>query len=99
MRKQIDGLAAIVQLQFHMELDEKSLFLFCGRKADRMKALDWDGTGYVLLYKRLKEKRFQWRRTEADLKSLTQQEFRCLMEGLSITQTKAFKSGKPGAVC
>jgi transposase len=99
MRKQIDGLAAIVQIQFHLELDEKSLFLFCGRKADRMKALYWDGTGYVLLYKRLKEKRFQWPRSEADLKSLTQQEFRWLMEGLSITQTKAFKSGKPGIVC
>ena len=99
MRKQIDGLAAIVQLQFRLELDETSLFLFCGRKADRVKALYWDGTGYVLLYKRLKEKRFQWPRTEADLKRLTQQEFRWLMEGLSITQTKAFTSGNPGTIC
>lgn len=99
MRKQIDGLAAIVQLQFRLEPDETSLFLFCGRKADRVKALYWDGTGYVLLYKRLKEKRFQWPRTEADLKRLTQQEFRWLMEGLSITQTKAFTSGNPGTIC
>lgn len=98
MRKQIDGLAAVVQLQFQRELDETSLFLFCGRKADRMKALYWDGTGYVLLYKRLVEKKFQWPRSEKELKQLTGQEFRWLMEGLSIAQRKAFVPGKPGAV-
>lgn len=99
MRKQIDGLVAVVELQFRRELDETSLFLFCGRSADRMKALYWDGTGYVLLYKRLSEKRFQWPRSQEELKSLTQQEFRWLMEGLSITQRKAFVQGKPGTIC
>ena len=93
MRKQIDGLAAVVELQF------TSVFLFCGRRADRIKALYWDGTGYVLLYKRLAEKRFQWPRNEQELKQLTKQEFRWLMEGLSIVQKKAFEPGKPGAVC
>lgn len=99
MRKQIDGLTALVRMQFKKEMDEESLFLFCGRRADRIKALYWDGTGYILLYKRLNEKRFQWPRSEADLKKLTKQEFRWLMEGLSITQTKAFIPGKPGNVC
>lgn len=99
MRKQIDGLAALVQNQFGQEMDETSLYLFCGRRADRIKALYWDGTGYILLYKRLTEKRFQWPRNESEMKKLTLQEFRWLMEGLSITQTKAFVSGKPGIVC
>ena len=99
MRKQIDGLAALVQTQFGQEMDETSLYLFCGRRADRIKALYWAGTGYILLYKRLTEKRFQWPRSEKDLKKLTLQEFRWLMEGLSITQTKAFVPGKPGTVC
>ena len=49
MRKQIDGLVAVVELQFGRKLDETSIFLFCGRRADRIKALYWDGTGYVLL--------------------------------------------------
>ena len=35
MRKQIDGLVAVVQLQFGHALDEESLFLFCGHRADR----------------------------------------------------------------
>lgn len=99
MRKQIDGLAAVVQQQFGKDLDEESIFLFCGSRSDRIKALYWDGTGYVLLYKRLTQKRFQWPRSEVELKKLTQQELRWLMEGLSITQTKAFVSGKPGTVC
>ena len=84
MRKQIDGLVAVVELQFKQKLNESSIFLFCGRRADRIKALYWDGTGYVLLYKRLQEKRFQWPRNEQELKLLTKQEFRWLMEGLSI---------------
>lgn len=98
MRKQIDGLAAIVQLQFQKEMDETSIFLFCGHRADRIKALYWDGTGYVLLYKRLVEKRFQWPRSEDELKLLTRQQFTWLMEGLSIVQTKAFVKGKPGTL-
>ena len=84
MRKQIDGLAALVRLEYGMELDEHSIFLFCGRKADRIKALHWDGTGYVLLIKRLAEMRFQWPRNEEELKLVTKQQFRWLMEGLSI---------------
>ena len=68
MRKQIDGLVAVVELQFKQKLDETSIFLFCGRRADRIKALYWDDTGYVLLYKRLSEKRFQWPRNEQELK-------------------------------
>ena len=99
MRKQIDGLVAMVELQFGQKLDETSIFLFCGRRADRIKALYWDGTGYVLLYKRLAEKQFQWPRNEQELKKLTKQEFRWLMEGLSIVQKKAFEPGKPGTVC
>ena len=99
MRKQIDGLAALVRLEYGMELTEESLFLFCGRKAERIKALYWDGTAHVLLTKRLAEKRFQWLRNPDELKNLTKQEFRWLMEGLSIEQSKAFKSGKATEVC
>ena len=95
MRKQIDGLAAIVELQYKMEFDDESLFLFCGRKADRIKALFWDGSGYVLLYKRLAGARFQWPRSEKELKKITPQEFRWLMEGLSIQQKKVIRDSAP----
>ena len=52
LRRGIDGLAAIVQQQFELDPFTNTLFLFCGRRRDRIKALCWEGNGFVLLYKR-----------------------------------------------
>lgn len=59
MRKSIDGLAAVVKEQFHLDPFSPSLFLFCGKRRDRMKVLLWEGDGFVLLYKRLKNGNFK----------------------------------------
>ncbi len=91
LRRGIDGLVSIVRGQYAAELDEESLFLFCGRRTDRIKALYWCGDGYLLLYKRLTNGRFQWPRSESELRSLDRQAFRWLMEGLSATQPKAIR--------
>ena len=45
MRKQIDGLVQLVEMQYRQKLDETSIFLFCGHRADRINALYWDGYG------------------------------------------------------
>jgi transposase len=89
MRKSIDGLAALVQQNFKLDPFNNSLFLFCGHKCDRLKALYWEGDGFVLLYKRLENGRFQWPRDEEAVRKLTNQEFRWLLEGLSLKQPKA----------
>lgn len=91
MRKSIDGLAAIVQQNFKLDAFSNSLFLFCGRRSDRMKLLYWEGDGFVLLYKRLESGRFQWPKSEEDVRKISAQEFRWLLEGLSIDQPKAVK--------
>lgn len=39
LRRGIDGLASIIIQQYGGQLDEESLFLFCGRRTDRIKAL------------------------------------------------------------
>ena len=98
LRRGIDGLAAIVTMQYGMELREDSLFLFCGRRTDRIKALYWSGEGYVLIYKRLCNGSFQWPRSTEELKSLDAQSFRWLMEGLKIEQPKAIRKGKQKAL-
>lgn len=95
MRKAIDGLAAIVQQNFKLDPFSNSLFLFCGRKANRLKALYWEGDGFVLLYKRLENSRFQWPRNQEDVRSISQQEFRWLLEGLAIDQPKAVQRIQP----
>ena len=94
IRRGIDGLAEIVMRQYGTELDEESLFLFCGRRTDRIKALYYSGDGYVLLYKRLNTGRFQWPRNAEELRKLDAQAFRWLMEGLQIEQPKAIRKVK-----
>ena len=91
LRRGIDGFATIIQNTFHMNPQTNTLFLFCGRRCDRIKALYWDGDGYILLYKRLETGQYQWPRTTDELKELSPQQFRWLMEGLSIYQKKAIR--------
>ena len=96
--KGIDGHAAIVQGQLKLDPFSKSLFLFCGRRCDRIKGLLWEGDGFLLIYKRLDNGCFQWPRNETEAKLLTAQQTRWLLEGLTIEQPKAIKAGKAGAV-
>ena len=39
LRKGIDGLAGLIQEQFHLDIFEDTLFLFCGKRNDRIKGL------------------------------------------------------------
>ena len=94
LRRGIDGLASIVQSQFRLDPFTNTLFLFCGRRRDRIKALYWEGNGFVLLYKRLENGAFQWPRSEDEARELTAQQYRWLMEGLQIDQPKAHKAVK-----
>ena len=71
MRLGIDGLSSLVTNRFHENPQTNSLFLFCGRKRDRIKGLYWDRDGFILLYKRLEMGKYQWPRTENELKELT----------------------------
>ena len=94
LRRGIDGLASIVQTQFQLDPFTNTLFLFCGRRQDRIKALYWEGNGFLLLYKRLESGAFQWPRNSVEAQELTPQQYRWLMEGLSIDQPKAHKTVK-----
>ena len=88
MRKSIDGLAALVQQQFQLDLFASSAFLFCGRRRDRMKVLLWEDDGFLLLYKRLEDGKFSWPHNEQDI---TREQFIWHTQGLSIDQPKAIK--------
>ena len=91
MRKSIDGLAAIIQQQFQLDLFSSSAFLFCGRRRDRLKVLLWEEDGFLLLYKRLENGKFTWPRNEQEVRDLTHEQYIWLMQGLSVDQPKAIK--------
>ncbi len=88
LRRGIDGLAEIVQEKYQLDPFQELLFLFCGRRTDRIKGLYWDGDGFILLYKRLERGRFQWPRRTEEARRITPQQYRWLMEGLTVDQPK-----------
>ena len=96
MRKSIDGLCAIIQEQFSMEIDH-ALFLFCGRKCDRIKAILKEPDGIVMIYKRLTvQGSYRWPRNKSEVRNLTWREFDWLMSGIDIEQPKAIKATYSG---
>ena len=98
LRKGIDGLAMIIGDQYKQNPFEKgTLFLFCGQRSDRIKGLLWQGTGFLLLYKRLEDGRLSWPRTTQEAAELTEEQFRYLMLGLNPLDPKV-KNVNPGKI-
>ena len=60
MRRSFDGLAAQVQDTLTADPFSGHIFIFRGRRGDRIKVLWWSGDGLCLLMKRLEEGYFVW---------------------------------------
>lgn len=85
MRKGIDGLKIIIGRDMKLNPYEKNiLFLFCGKNSSKIRGLVWEGDGFLLLYKRVEDGRYQWPRSEEEVLGLTQSQFERLMSGFSI---------------
>ena len=96
LRSEIDRLTALVESKRGKNpCEPDTLYLFCGRRLDRIKGLVWEGDGWLLLYKRLSASQYQWPRSAEEVKALTPQQFRWLMEGLTIMPRKAVRPVKP----
>lgn len=93
MRKSFDGLMSVIRDKYQMDPFANAVYLFCGRKNNTIKALHFDKDGFVLMTKRLDSGHYQWPRNSEEVKLLTRQQFRWLMEGLAIEQPKAIKYG------
>jgi len=85
MRKSINGLAAIVEGSFNLDLFDGALFVFCNRNRDRVKILEWDTDGFWLHFKRLEKGHFRWPAPgdEATM-TLTGEELSYLLSGTRV---------------
>ncbi len=92
LRKGIEGLAAIVKDQYKFNPFEKNvLFLFCGRRSDRIKALLWEGDGFLLLYKRLEGGSFSWPRNPNEAVTISKGQYSNLMKGLNPIRPRIYE--------
>lgn len=95
-RKQIDGLAALVTMQFALDpFKDSYVFIFCNRRRNSIKVLRYDRNGFVLATKKLLEDmKFQWPMKVSEAREITFQQVEWLLQGLEIEQTKALKTVK-----
>lgn len=78
-------MASTIKYQFELDPFQKNiLFLFCGKRTDRIKGLVWEGDGFLLLYKRLNVGGFSWPRTKEEAMEVTSEQYHRLMQGLEI---------------
>lgn len=83
MRNGIDGLSALVKKQIDLDvIESKAVFVFRGRRADRVKLLWWDGQGLCLFQKRLEAGKFMWPVTTNGTARLSQAQLSMLLEGI-----------------
>jgi transposase len=89
LRRSIDGLSALATAEGH-DVYGGHLFVFGGRRRDRIKILVWDRGGFVLYYKRLESGRFRWptiaegaREVELDATQLTM-----LLDGIDLKRVR-----------
>ena len=94
-RKGMDGLAAIVQSEFDLDPFSGAIFIFRAKRTDRMKIVVWDGTGLVLVYKRIEGAGFIWPTIRDGTISLTRSQFEALFEGLDWTKVRGRAQQKP----
>lgn len=100
MRKSINGLAAIVEGSFKLDLFGAVVFVFCNRSRDRIKILEWDGNGFWLYFKRLETGRFRWPAESPHevTMCLNNEELSILLDSPKIVQKLLRKEVKIGAV-
>ncbi len=85
-RRGMDALAALVKETLQADPFAGDIFVFRPRRADRLKILVWDGSGLVLLSKRLERGRFTWPPVQDGAVTLSTAQLSLLFSGLDWLQ-------------
>jgi transposase len=84
MRKGHNGLASLVTHEMNLDLLSGAIFLFAGRNRRSAKALMWDGTGLLLIHKKLESGRFMSFRNLNEIEEVSETELSLILEGCRI---------------
>ena len=96
-RKGMDALAALVRQNLGAVPYSGVIYVFRAKRADRVKLLLWDGTGLVLISKRLDKGTFRWPAISNGMMRLTSSQLSALLEGLDWTRVRAVRVHAPQA--
>jgi len=96
-RKGADGLAALVREQLRHDPFAGTIFVFRSKRADRLKILAWDGSGLVLMWKRLEHGAFRWPPISDGVMRLSASQLAALMDGMDWSRLDARDVAKPTA--
>jgi transposase len=94
-RKGIDGLAALLKDEHRIDPFSGVIYVFRAKRADRIKLVFWDGTGMVLVAKRLDQGKFRWPRAVDGMMRLTSGQLSALIEGLDWSRVHAPRIRRP----
>lgn len=93
-RKNIDGLAALVQHELGLDPFAAAVYVFANRRRNRVKILCWERNGFWLLQKRLEQQRFAWPRGDAAVAELTVQQLHWLLDGIDLAAMRGHREVK-----
>ena len=96
-RKGHDGLAAVVQNELGLDPHSGVIAVFRAKRGDRIKVLLWDGSGLVMIYKRLEAGKFAWPAVHDGIMRLSKAQFEALFEGLDWRRVFARRVRQPTA--
>ena len=88
-RKGMDGLCAVVKEELRTDPFSGVIYVFRARRADRVKLVFWDGTGVVLVSKRLENGKFRWPKLIDGVMRLSPGQLSALLEGLDWRRVHA----------
>jgi transposase len=88
MRRSFDGLCATVTEVLGSNPLAGHLFLFRGKRADRVKALYWDRNGLAIWYKRLEKGKYKWPARDVASVEISAQELALLLDGIDFTRLR-----------
>lgn len=94
-RKGHDGLAAMVKRALRRDPFTGTVFVFRAKRADRLKLIFRDGTGLVMVYKRLEKQGFAWPTVRDGTMSLDHAQFEALFAGLDWRRVRALSVRPP----
>jgi transposase len=96
-RKGMDGLAALAKETLAQDPFSGIVLVFRAKRADRVKLLLWDGTGMVLVSKRLEQGAFKWPPIMDGLMRLSPAQLAALIEGLDWSRVHVPRVLRPRA--